>query len=48
MIAGDYFIVTMMALNFSAACAFAYHGLWIKSLYWLAACTLNFCVLRMQ
>lgn len=48
MIAGDYFIMTLMALNGAAAIAHAYHGLYVKAFYWVCALGLNWCVLRMQ
>jgi hypothetical protein len=45
---GDYFIYTLMALNAGASLTYGWQGHWIKSLYWIAALLLNFCVLRMR
>jgi len=44
---GHYFVYVMMALNAGAALAYALGGDGWRATYWLAACTLNLCVLRM-
>ena len=45
---GDTFVYTLMLLNAGASVAYLWHGQYIKSLYWVAALLLNFCVLRMR
>lgn len=45
---GDYFVYTLMSLNFAACVAYGWQGQYIKALYWVSALLLNFCVLRMK
>lgn len=45
---GDYFVFTLMALNFGACVSYGWQGHYIKAVYWTAALLLNFCVLKMK
>ena len=45
---GDYFVMTMMSLNAGAAITYGWQGQWVKAIYWCAAFTLNWCLLRMR
>lgn len=42
----DYFVYTLIALNAGASATYLLQGDRWKALYWLAACVLNFCVLK--
>ena len=45
---GDWFVMALMTLNACACVTYTWQGLYVKALYWAAALTLNFCILRMQ
>ena len=45
---GDTFVYVLMSLNAGASVTYAWQGQWVKSLYWVAALLLNFCVLKMK
>jgi hypothetical protein len=45
---GDYLVYVLMSINFGAAIAYFAQGVPYKGLYWLAAFTLNFCILQMK
>ncbi len=43
---GDWFVYVNMTMNAGAALLYLYQGAGYKSLYWVAAFTLNLCVLK--
>lgn len=45
---GDYFVFVLMTLNIGAAMSYAWYGFYWNSLYWLAAMTLNLCLLQLK
>ena len=45
---GDLFVMVLMVLNLGASITYGWQGQWVKSLYWISALLLNFCVLRMK
>jgi hypothetical protein len=45
---GDYFVLTLMALNLGACVAYAWQGAWIRAFYWLCVIGLNYSLLRLK
>lgn len=45
---GHYFVYVMMTLNAGACLTYLYSGDSWRALYWIAAFTLNLCVLNLK
>ena len=45
---GDYFVMILMSLNAGAAITYGWQGQWWKCVYWVSACVLNLCILKLR